>query len=327
MTMALLDICIPTFNRAEYLEKCIASILAQDKEALQYIRILISDNNSSDETTAVVKRYKHPVIEYIRQTENLGAEKNVLFLADKSDTEFLMFLTDDSLLTKDALPAIIDILKRNPTAGAIFSPLNVINVQTEKVSFRLGNRQFETSAGRASLEKFLFHTLSLTRLIMRRSLFNVHDYEKHIGAYYPQMYLAGSVLCTAGAIYTPVVLVEAFQTAKIYWSYPPDFFSTGVVRIVRDLTRNVTDGNTACKVLIRERIRTSFSGLLAMRKESLKKYIKSLGALYAIPEYRFSVRFNLYALFFLIIGSRGFDLVNNGLKLLPRNSRSAARRK
>jgi glycosyltransferase involved in cell wall biosynthesis len=46
---SLLSICIPTFNRAEYLKNTLNSITGQEK-IYESCEVIISDNNSTDNT-------------------------------------------------------------------------------------------------------------------------------------------------------------------------------------------------------------------------------------------------------------------------------------
>ena len=54
--MTELSICIPTFNRAEYLPVMLDSIFKQG--IFDGVEVLVSDNNSYDDTARIVKEYK-----------------------------------------------------------------------------------------------------------------------------------------------------------------------------------------------------------------------------------------------------------------------------
>ena len=71
MTKPLLSICIPTYNRAEYLEKSLESLVSQPEFA--QIEVVISDNASTDNTEEVCRSYqkKYPNIVYFRNEENI----------------------------------------------------------------------------------------------------------------------------------------------------------------------------------------------------------------------------------------------------------------
>jgi glycosyltransferase involved in cell wall biosynthesis len=71
-TKPLLSICIPTYNRAEYLDKSIASIIRQKEFHRGDVELVIADNASDDNTEEVVKKYqeKYENIVYFKNNEN-----------------------------------------------------------------------------------------------------------------------------------------------------------------------------------------------------------------------------------------------------------------
>ena len=71
MEKPLLSICIPTYNRAEYLAKSLDSLIVQPE--FSQIEVVISDNASTDNTEEVCKHYreKYPNIVYYRNQENI----------------------------------------------------------------------------------------------------------------------------------------------------------------------------------------------------------------------------------------------------------------
>ena len=77
MKSPLLSICIPTYNRGNYLRKCLQSIEIQldKKPHLQnLVEIVISDNHSTDTTKEVVNEFipKFSHIKYVVNEKNVG---------------------------------------------------------------------------------------------------------------------------------------------------------------------------------------------------------------------------------------------------------------
>jgi glycosyltransferase involved in cell wall biosynthesis len=70
-----LSICIPTFNSSKYLSETLDSIVAQfiNKDIFNKTEIIISDNDSPDNTFEVVKKYqeKYSNIHYFKNETNL----------------------------------------------------------------------------------------------------------------------------------------------------------------------------------------------------------------------------------------------------------------
>ncbi len=94
----LLSICIPTYNRADYLEKCLTAIVSQ--EAFEEIEVVISDNCSTDDTEKIGKKYeqKYKNIVYFRNEKNIHDMNFPLVLQRARGT--LRKLTNDTVIYK-----------------------------------------------------------------------------------------------------------------------------------------------------------------------------------------------------------------------------------
>lgn len=68
--MPRISVILPTYNRAKFLERSIASLLNQ---TYQDFEIIIVDDASIDSTSEIVERLSNPKISYIRHSENKGA--------------------------------------------------------------------------------------------------------------------------------------------------------------------------------------------------------------------------------------------------------------
>ena len=111
-----LSIAIPTWNRAPRLEKLLDSILFQTKELKGEVEICVSDNNSSDNTMEIVTGFqkKYPgLINYNKNKENIGAERNMLLLMEMAKGDFIWLMGDDDLITSNGLNEVINFIKKN----------------------------------------------------------------------------------------------------------------------------------------------------------------------------------------------------------------------
>lgn len=105
-----LSICIPTYNRASFLEQAIESIFNQvDEKIKNRIEICISDNASKDDTMEIVYKYKKnaivPII-YSRNEENIGPDRNFLKVIGLAQGDYCWFLGDDDVLTRGSISRI-----------------------------------------------------------------------------------------------------------------------------------------------------------------------------------------------------------------------------
>ncbi len=104
MNEPLISICIPTYNRAAYLEKTLASIVSQPAFQSKLAEVVISDNASTDNTQEVAGAYarRYDNIRYFRNEENVRDENFPLALSRARG--ILRKLNNDTLLLRpDAL--------------------------------------------------------------------------------------------------------------------------------------------------------------------------------------------------------------------------------
>jgi glycosyltransferase involved in cell wall biosynthesis len=90
----LVSIIITSYNRGKYIEKAIQSCLEQD---YNNIEIIISDNHSTDDTDAVVKKYIHDKrIKYFVNDINIGMLPNFkIATEERTNGKYLTYLSSD----------------------------------------------------------------------------------------------------------------------------------------------------------------------------------------------------------------------------------------
>lgn len=113
----MIDILIPTYNRDKFLIKNILLIdrLITDEGLQDKFRIIVSDNCSTDETWSSLKETKPKIsVELLlfQQEENIGLEKNMVFILGKSDADYVMFLGDDDFLPSGYLANVAEVTEK-----------------------------------------------------------------------------------------------------------------------------------------------------------------------------------------------------------------------
>jgi glycosyltransferase involved in cell wall biosynthesis len=108
----ILSIGIPTFNRARLLEDCLNDLTPLLEAFCDSIELLISDNNSDDDTREVLNRFfaKNETkfsIKINTNALNIGAVANIFELFNLTSARYLMFLGDDDGLIIERVPQLI----------------------------------------------------------------------------------------------------------------------------------------------------------------------------------------------------------------------------
>jgi len=113
--MPLITAIITTFNRAQFLEKAVKSILTQTFENFE---LLVLDNSSTDNTQEIVKGFNDKRIKYIKHKPiGISAARNLG--VKKASGEFIAFLDDDDEWLPNKLQNQIDIFKKNKLDAAL----------------------------------------------------------------------------------------------------------------------------------------------------------------------------------------------------------------
>ena len=111
MNFPILSICIPTYNRADLLKGLLNNIVAQsgDFDFVNKVEIVISDNNSSDQTSSLVAEYQgvYPNIIYSRNEKNLLFDRNVYNVIKMSTGKYCWLLGDDDLICHGFLSFLV----------------------------------------------------------------------------------------------------------------------------------------------------------------------------------------------------------------------------
>lgn len=134
MNKPLLSICIPTFNRAEYLERCLEAIVQQ--EGFEEIEVVISDNCSSDGTQKMCKAYENKFINvhYFRNDENVN-DGNFPLVFQRAKGK-LRKLTNDTIIYKPgAIQYMLNAIKENINVKPQIYFLNREDVINSKMKY------------------------------------------------------------------------------------------------------------------------------------------------------------------------------------------------
>jgi glycosyltransferase involved in cell wall biosynthesis len=124
----ILSICVPTFNRARYLDCLLQDLATQIGDLGWPYELLIGDNASVDETLEVVRKYQDQLnIRYFPRSENVGPYHNLTQLWRVARGRYSVYLADDDLLIPGVLGRYIGYLEANPDVGAVFAPWSMID--------------------------------------------------------------------------------------------------------------------------------------------------------------------------------------------------------
>lgn len=111
----VLSICIPIYNRAEYLKRQFEQFL-QCKELFgDRVQLFISDNCSEDDLGSIAEDYLHKglLLEYSRNTENIGPDANFIKCFNSAKGKYVWLLGSDDIPVDGFVPKLVEILENH----------------------------------------------------------------------------------------------------------------------------------------------------------------------------------------------------------------------
>lgn len=99
----LFSIVMPTRNRVQFLRYSLQSALEQ---SLDDYEIVVSDNNSSDDTPEVVRELADGRVRYVRSDQPLSNPDSSEFALTHARGEYVIFLADDDAMCPDLLEKV-----------------------------------------------------------------------------------------------------------------------------------------------------------------------------------------------------------------------------
>lgn len=146
-----LSICIPSYNRGEYLIETLESIFNQLPDSVE---VIVSDNASTDDTLSVLQSFeeRYPQMRYSTASENGGADRNYLRVVDLARGDYCWLFGSDDTLKPGAIDTVLnainlsenDLIISNLTlCDRFMSPLEEHRVYRYplKRSYEISNRE------------------------------------------------------------------------------------------------------------------------------------------------------------------------------------------
>ena len=167
-----ISICIPTYNRADYLRDALESIRLQlnSPEIKDAIEVVVADNASTDHTAEVAKEYAGKIdnFVYVKNPENVGFDGNVNIVVRAASGEYCWYLGDDDAIVNGAIAYTVEICRQNAYSVVSVTDRPLLNRPIDKP--RVAYSVEDHAEGRSPTESYLSGYLpsALSMLIFRR---------------------------------------------------------------------------------------------------------------------------------------------------------------
>ena len=161
--MPKISIIIPTFDRAQKVERAVRSVLNQ---GFKDFEVIIVDDSSTDNTEQTLAKYRS-WIKYIRQPVNRGVSAARNTGVNSSIGPWIAFLDSDDYWLSQKLYAQMEFIDRNP---------GTVACQTGEIWIRRGSRvnpkrKHKKPSGNIFRQSLKLCLVSPSSVILKRSLF------------------------------------------------------------------------------------------------------------------------------------------------------------
>lgn len=205
-----ISICIPAYNRAQFLPELLDSIIDQMDEDLE---ILICEDNSPerDQISNIAKSYqaRFPgLIRLVLNEVNLGYDGNLRELINHAGGDFCLFLGNDDLLNAGALQAIRSILDKEHNCGVVVRSYATFEHDPKNIKqvFRYFPNELVVAPGKDAIALAFRRSVVIPGMVIHReSALNVAT-DKFDGSLLYQLYLVGMILMSRGVVFTPKII-------------------------------------------------------------------------------------------------------------------------
>lgn len=216
------SICIPSYNRVEFLNELLISIVKQKYDGYE---IIIAEDKSPqrDKIRAVVSGFmvEHNIsdirLRYVENEVNFGYDGNIRNLVSLSKGRYCFFMGNDDVMSDGALELVHERLSQYKNIGLVLRSYGWFDNSGPEHVVRYGNSDRLFKPGTESIV-FSFRRVGvIAGFIVDARLAKDCATEAYDGTLYYQMHLAYNALINASALYvdTPIVMCRN--------NIPPDF--------------------------------------------------------------------------------------------------------
>lgn len=228
MKKPLVSVIIVNWNGAGILGDCLRTLFVQ---AYKFIEVIVIDNNSSDNSVAVIKRFKKAKL--VSSDTNLGFAGGNNLALPYVKGKYVLLLNTDTLISKDLIETLVDILEKDSSLGVVQPKVLYINKLINSLGGYLTNSGFLYYPGyekkdkkQYNKESFIFTAYGACVLIRKKLIDSIGLFDPDYFMYFEETDFCMRVwLSGAKILYTPKVMLyhkgavssKKFGMEKIYF--------------------------------------------------------------------------------------------------------------
>ncbi len=178
----LLSICIPTYNRIEYIKALIPRIYASIS-GNNSIEVIVYDNCSTDGTWGILNEFAgiYDGFHCYQQNYNVGIDRNMIDVMMKSNGKYVHPLGDDDFYDEGGLTWLLDFLQKDDFDLLVFNALHV-DKHLNSVRRHLGDNLLNVKYTKPETAFVcLWNKMPFGSFAFNRKYLNIREMEKYLG--------------------------------------------------------------------------------------------------------------------------------------------------
>lgn len=161
-----ITICVPSYNRASYLSRCLRSLVDQTFDFKHYEIIVVNDG-SIDNTDQVLNAFKKDII-LIKNKKKIGLSSSLNKAIKKSKSKFFLRVDSDDYVNKNYIKFLYETAIRNPEFNAVSCDYYLID-ENEKVLKKCNSEKSPIGCG------IIFRIKDLKKVGMYSPRVKIHE--------------------------------------------------------------------------------------------------------------------------------------------------------
>lgn len=160
MTEPHLSLCVPTYDRARYLDSLLGALQVQMRDFPYPYEIVVSDNGSTDATPEVVARHSAVLpIRSLRHAQTIGCYPNVIHAMTHARGRYMMYLADDDCVLGAALADVVGAMEADPDCVVTYAPWLLYDLVAQQSQGAFYTLPHDLRVERGSHAELLGHVL------------------------------------------------------------------------------------------------------------------------------------------------------------------------
>ncbi len=161
-----ITICVPSYNRASYLGRCLRSLVDQSFDFNHYEIIVVNDG-SVDNTDLVLNAFRKDII-LINNKKKIGLSSSLNKAIKKSKGKFFLRVDSDDYVNKDYIKFLYEAAIRNPEFNAVSCDYYLVD-ENEKVLKKCNSEKLPIGCG------IIFRIKDLKKVGMYSPQIKIHE--------------------------------------------------------------------------------------------------------------------------------------------------------